>query len=72
MAWRPAAPRFARPAGKQKYTKISAPILAIFAVPPDFGPVLRDNPSRAAFEAKVDAEVEAQVKSFETGNPPHG
>src|SRR5207244_8130178 len=56
-------------AGEQKYTKISAPILAIFAVPADFGPVLRDNPSQAAFEAKVDAEVEAQVKSFETGSP---
>jgi non-heme chloroperoxidase len=58
-------------AGVKKYTKISPPILAIFAVPPDFGALLGDNPSsvRAAFEAKEGANVEAQVKSFETGNP---
>ena len=55
--------------GGQKYTKISPPILAIFAVPPDFGALLGDTPSsvRAAFEAKEGAHVEAQVKSFETG-----
>jgi pimeloyl-ACP methyl ester carboxylesterase len=57
-------------AGEQEYTKISDPILAIFAMPPDFGPPPGGNPSiRAAFEAKVDAEVETQVKSFEAGNP---
>jgi len=58
-------------AGGQKYTKISPPILAIFAVPPDFGALLGDSPRavRAAFEAKEGANVEAQVKSFETGNP---
>lgn len=70
FTWSPSPVPRAIFAGEQKYTKISDSILAIFAVPPNFGPDLGDNLSvAAAFQARVDAEVEAQVKSFEAGNP---
>jgi non-heme chloroperoxidase len=57
-------------AGEQKYTKIPVPILAIFAVPHDLGPMApRDPTIRAAFEANEEASVGAQAKAFESGLP---
>jgi non-heme chloroperoxidase len=58
-------------AGEQKYNKILSPILAIFAVPHDFSGLMADSPPAvvAAFEAKEGTSVEAQAKSFESGNP---
>ena len=55
--------------GQQKYTKIPAPILAIFAVPHDRGPQAADDPkARAEFEA-ADAAAVAQATAFESGLP---
>jgi len=56
--------------GEQKYTEIHAPILAIYAVPHDFGPAMgRDPAVRAKFEAQDEATTGAQAKAFETGVP---
>jgi len=56
--------------GEQKYTNIPVPILAIYAVPHDFGPVPGfDAAARAAFEAADEATTGAQAKAFESGVP---
>lgn len=56
--------------GEQKYTDIHVPILAIYAVPHDFGPAMGSDPAvRAAFEAHDEATTGAQAKAFETGVP---
>jgi pimeloyl-ACP methyl ester carboxylesterase len=55
--------------GEQRYTKISAPILAIFAVPK---PVSVRGVDEATLKAIVEAQAaldEAQAKAFETGIP---
>ncbi len=49
---------------------IRDPILAIFAVPHDLGPVFKDDPAaRAAAEANDTARAGAQAKAFESGLP---
>lgn len=56
--------------GMQKYTKIPAPILAIYAVPHDRGPVAGgDAAALAAQEARDEEITGAQAKAFETGLP---
>lgn len=56
--------------GEQKYTNIPVPILAIYAVPHDLGPVPGfDAAARAAFEAADEATTGAQAKAFESGVP---
>jgi len=56
--------------GEQKYTHISAPILAIVAVPHDLGNVFKDNPgARAAVLADDLARTSEQANAFETGVP---
>lgn len=56
--------------GEQKYTNIPVPILAIYAVPHDLGPVPGgDAAARAAFEANDEATTGAQAKAFESGVP---
>jgi pimeloyl-ACP methyl ester carboxylesterase len=52
--------------GGQKYTKIPVPILAIFALPHDPGPV--SPAARSESEAR-DVKAEAQAKAFESGLP---
>lgn len=62
----PAAIQF----GEQKYTKIDAPILAFFAIPHDFGPVLKDYPAAKAAMVEADRErFSAQANAFEAGLP---
>jgi non-heme chloroperoxidase len=57
-------------AGEQRYTKIPVPILAIYAVPHNFGSFLRDDPAaRAAMEASDETTTEQQAKAFEQGVP---
>jgi len=58
-------------AGMQKYTDIRVPVLAIFALPHDFGPTfLKDDPAgRFTAEAKDLANTGAQAKAFEDGIP---
>jgi non-heme chloroperoxidase len=57
-------------AGMQKYTTVPVPILAIFAVPHDVGPLGGNDPAaRAAAEARDLATTGAQAKAFETGLP---
>jgi pimeloyl-ACP methyl ester carboxylesterase len=57
-------------AGEQKYTSIPVPVLAIFAVPHDLGPMPGIDPAaRAAFEAHDEATTGAQAKAFEDGVP---
>ena len=56
--------------GMQKYTKIPAPILAIYAVPHDRGAQANPDPAaRAADEARDEATTGAQAKAFESGLP---
>jgi non-heme chloroperoxidase len=56
--------------GMQKYTKIPAPILAIYAVPHDRGAQANPDPTaRAADEARDEATTGAQAKAFESALP---
>jgi pimeloyl-ACP methyl ester carboxylesterase len=53
--------------GRQKYTRVESPALAIYAVPKDFGPGFAgDAAARAAAEANDTARTEAQAKVFLT------
>ena len=45
------------------------PILAIYAVPHDFGPAIKDPVARAAAEARDLVYSGAQAKAFESGLP---
>jgi non-heme chloroperoxidase len=58
-------------AGAQKYTDIRVPILAIFALPHDFGTSYQhDDPAtRAALEASDLAHTTAQANAVEMGVP---
>jgi non-heme chloroperoxidase len=57
-------------AGMQKYSSVPVPILAIFAVPHDLGPLGgSDAAARAASEARDLASTGAQAKAFEAGLP---
>jgi non-heme chloroperoxidase len=56
--------------GGQKYTNIPVPILAIYAVPHDLGPLGgTDSAARAAQEARDEVTTGTQAKAFETGLP---
>jgi pimeloyl-ACP methyl ester carboxylesterase len=55
--------------GRQKYTYIPVPILAIYALPPNFEDLPGDPAERAAFEARIAVTNEAQAKAFEAGVP---
>jgi pimeloyl-ACP methyl ester carboxylesterase len=56
--------------GRQKYTHIPVPILAIYALPPNFENLPADDPTeRAAFEARIAVTAEAQAGAFEAGVP---
>ena len=53
-------------AGRQKYTHIPVPTLAIYALPPNFEDLPGSDPvERAAFEARTAVTTEAQAKAFE-------
>jgi pimeloyl-ACP methyl ester carboxylesterase len=62
-------------AGEQKYTELHIPILAIYAVPHNLGPMLnspmlKDNPTaQAAMKASDLATTSAQANAFESGVP---
>ncbi len=57
-------------AGEQKFTDIHVPVLAIYAAPHDLGQIpIDDAKARAAFEARDEANTEAQIKAFEKGIP---
>ena len=57
-------------AGEQKYTEIRVPILAIYAVPQDYGPYIdNDVAVREAIDAVDAPQNEAHAKAFETGLP---
>ena len=56
--------------GEQKYTNIPVPVLAIYAVPHDLGPVPGlDAAARENFDANDEAATGAQAKAFESGVP---
>jgi pimeloyl-ACP methyl ester carboxylesterase len=56
--------------GMQKYTKIPAPILAIYAVPHDRGPLPGlDDKARAAQDARDEETTGAQAIAFESALP---
>lgn len=56
--------------GQQRFTKIAAPSLFIFAVPHDLGPQMKDNPkARAAMEANDKLGVERQITAIEQEDP---
>jgi non-heme chloroperoxidase len=56
-------------AGRKKYTQIPVPILAIYALPPNFEDLPGDPVERAAFEARHAITMEAQANAFEAGVP---
>jgi non-heme chloroperoxidase len=57
-------------AGQRKYTKISVPVLAIYAVPTNLpASMVKDAAERAAFEKRNKATTEAQATAFERGVP---
>lgn len=56
-------------AGQQKYWDIKPPVLAIFALPHDTPPQLKNDPKAAALEARELAVGGAQVDAFEKGIP---
>ncbi|MGO9257191.1 MAG: alpha/beta fold hydrolase [Bryobacteraceae bacterium] len=57
-------------AGQQKYTEIRVPVLAIYALPHETPPPLKNNPTAAAaMEARDLAITGAQAKAFESGVP---
>jgi pimeloyl-ACP methyl ester carboxylesterase len=55
--------------GSQKYTEIRVPVLAIFAVPHDLGPWVRNYPEVDRAFSETDAATVAQVDAFEKGVP---
>jgi pimeloyl-ACP methyl ester carboxylesterase len=55
--------------GEQKYTEIHAPLLLIYAVPHSGGPPLKDPATRAAAEARDEANANAQAKAFQAAVP---
>lgn len=56
--------------GTEIYTGVKCPVLAIFAVPHDFGPLGKEDPAaRAAMVAKDIALVSEQADAFQAGNP---
>lgn len=56
--------------GMQKYNKIPVPILAIYAVPHDQGPLASPDPEKKAAQEARDVEtVGAVAKAFEAGLP---
>jgi pimeloyl-ACP methyl ester carboxylesterase len=56
--------------GVRKYTSVSAPVLAIFALPHDMGPFAPPDPAaRKAAEAREEESTGAQVSAFEKGIP---
>ena len=62
--------RSAIEAGGQRYTDIRVPVLAFYANPRDPAPYAYNTPAeRAAFEALLTADIEAQAKAFEKGVP---
>jgi hypothetical protein len=66
----PSMPVQAVMGGVQKYSKIPVPILAIYAVPHDLGPLVNnDAAAREAMEVREEASVGAQAKAFEDGLP---
>jgi len=57
-------------AGEQKYTNLPVPVLAIFAVPHDLGPLQGvDSAKRAELEASDEMTAGAQAQAFEKGVP---
>ena len=56
--------------GTKIYMGVKCPVLAIFAVPHDFGPLGRTDPAaRAEMVAKDRSEVTEQADAFQSGNP---
>lgn len=56
-------------AGRQKYRHIPVPILAIYALPPNYENLPGDPTERAAFEVRTALTGEAQARAFEGGVP---
>jgi pimeloyl-ACP methyl ester carboxylesterase len=56
--------------GQQRFTTVSAPALAIYALPHNLGPLLKDNPqARAAFQSINDRNTTRQATAFERQVP---
>jgi pimeloyl-ACP methyl ester carboxylesterase len=56
--------------GEEKYTEIKCPVLAIFAVPHDLGPMFKKDPAERAVAESMDLDrTTAQSKAFQAGVP---
>ncbi len=56
--------------GEEKYTEIKCPVLAIFAVPHDLGPMFKEYPAERTVAEAMDLDrTTAQSKAFQAGVP---
>ena len=55
-------------AGVQKYTNLTVPVLAIYALPHDLGPAISDPAVHAKMEARDEASTGAQAKLSKTAS----
>ena len=53
--------------GEQRYTDIRVPVLAVYAIPHNFGSIFHDPAQRAAAEARDAVSFGAQADAFEKG-----
>ena len=69
--WTPASVDEAILAGRQRFSELKVPALAIFASPHDIGPWAKDDPEQLKvfeeFEHRDEAQTEQQAKAFEAG-----
>lgn len=56
-------------AGMQPFTKLPAPLLAVFSVPHDVGPWAKDDPALAAFESFDETMTQQQATALEAAIP---
>lgn len=62
--------RHAIEAGEQKYSEIHVPLLAVYAIPPDYGPYIDANPvMRQTVEAANNPWHESRAAAFEAAVP---
>ncbi|MFZ0516836.1 MAG: alpha/beta hydrolase, partial [Acidobacteriaceae bacterium] len=56
--------------GEEKYTEIKCPVLAIFAVPHNFGPMFKEDPAERTVAETMDLDrTTAQSAAFQAGVP---
>lgn len=55
--------------GQQVYTSIEAPVLAVFAHPPEYPSAVSDSASRARYDSIADVRLLPRIEAFQRGVP---